>query len=222
MSLLSSGSQDTTVEAAASGIYTERVPAVARRVMANPTDTQTVARDPVCGMNVSIATAKHTVQHEGKTYYFCCGGCATKFKADPGKYLSSSPQPASAGFVSLGTAAAKPASAKVKDPVCGMDVDPATAKAKSEYEGKTYYFCSAGCLEKFKKTPETYLAKTSAKHQPAAPKMSAKSAAAPVADYDVPRGAAERPGTVSQVRHGSGAGDSGRSHQDRIHVPHAS
>ena len=31
------------------------------------------------------------------------------------------------------------------DPVCGMDVDPATAAATSEYQGKTYYFCAVGC-----------------------------------------------------------------------------
>jgi len=37
----------------------------------------------------------------------------------------------------------------VKDPVCGMDVDPKTAANKSEYQGQTYYFCSAGCKQAF-------------------------------------------------------------------------
>jgi Cu+-exporting ATPase len=46
------------------------------------------ATDPVCGMSVTIATAKHTHEHAGTTYYFCGGGCRTKFAADPGKYLS--------------------------------------------------------------------------------------------------------------------------------------
>lgn len=36
-----------------------------------------------------------------------------------------------------------------KDPVCGMDVDEATAEHKVEYKGKTYYFCAAGCKEEF-------------------------------------------------------------------------
>ncbi len=45
----------------------------------------------------------------------------------------------------------------VKDPVCGMDIDPATAAGKSEYKGKTYYFCSLGCKKSFDKEPEKYL-----------------------------------------------------------------
>jgi len=44
-----------------------------------------------------------------------------------------------------------------KDPVCGMDADPKTAVAKSEYKGKTYYFCSQGCKKAFDKDPEKYL-----------------------------------------------------------------
>jgi Cu+-exporting ATPase len=46
---------------------------------------------------------------------------------------------------------------RVTDPVCGMQVDPATAKWSAEYEGQTYYFCSAACHDKFAATPETYL-----------------------------------------------------------------
>lgn len=45
----------------------------------------------------------------------------------------------------------------VKDPVCGMDIDPATAAGKSEYKGQTYYFCSAGCKNSFDKDPEKYI-----------------------------------------------------------------
>ncbi|HMQ92178.1 HAD-IC family P-type ATPase, partial [Amaricoccus sp.] len=46
---------------------------------------------------------------------------------------------------------------KVKDPVCGMMVDPHTAKNKAEHAGRTYYFCSAGCRSKFLAEPERYL-----------------------------------------------------------------
>lgn len=42
------------------------------------------------------------------------------------------------------------------DPVCKMEVDPATAQWKSEYKGKTYYFCSPGCKAAFEKEPEKY------------------------------------------------------------------
>ena len=46
------------------------------------------------------------------------------------------------------------------DPVCGMKIKKAEAKATFEYEGKTYYFCSAGCKETFAENPEKYAAKT--------------------------------------------------------------
>jgi Cu+-exporting ATPase len=44
------------------------------------------------------------------------------------------------------------------DPVCGMRVDPATSKHRSEHEGKTIHFCSAGCKAKFEADPGRYLA----------------------------------------------------------------
>lgn len=47
----------------------------------------------------------------------------------------------------------------VKDPVCGMEVDPKTASEKSDYQGKTYYFCSGGCKKAFDKDPQKYAGK---------------------------------------------------------------
>jgi YHS domain-containing protein len=44
-----------------------------------------------------------------------------------------------------------------RDPVCGMSVDPNTAPGKSEYEGKTYYFCCIGCKRKFERNPTEYV-----------------------------------------------------------------
>ncbi len=46
-----------------------------------------------------------------------------------------------------------------KDPVCGMTVDEKTAPAKSDYKGRTYYFCMQGCKRKFDADPEHYLSK---------------------------------------------------------------
>ena len=46
--------------------------------------------------------------------------------------------------------------ATVKDVVCGMDIDPKTAAAQIEYEGKTYYFCSHDCHSKFMAEPQKY------------------------------------------------------------------
>jgi Cu+-exporting ATPase len=45
----------------------------------------------------------------------------------------------------------------VIDPVCGMSVDPHTAKHRAEHRGHAYYFCSAGCRTKFVSDPEKYL-----------------------------------------------------------------
>jgi Cu+-exporting ATPase len=45
----------------------------------------------------------------------------------------------------------------VKDPVCGMTVELAKAAATSEYQGQTYYFCSAGCKAKFDANPSQYV-----------------------------------------------------------------
>lgn len=46
---------------------------------------------------------------------------------------------------------------KVKDPVCGMWIEPEKAAAKSEYDGDTYYFCAEGCKKQFDADPGAYL-----------------------------------------------------------------
>lgn len=62
-------------------------------------------RDPVCGMQVDPARAVAKSEHGGRTYFFCCGGCAQKFEAAPEKYLS--PRPASLSN-SMASGAASP------------------------------------------------------------------------------------------------------------------
>jgi len=47
--------------------------------------------------------------------------------------------------------------AKAIDPVCGMTVDPHTAKHRADHQGHPYYFCSAGCKAKFEANPAKYL-----------------------------------------------------------------
>ena len=44
-------------------------------------------KDPVCGMDVDIATSKLTFEHEGTIYWFCGPGCRKAFVGDPAKYL---------------------------------------------------------------------------------------------------------------------------------------
>ena len=57
---------------------------------------------------------------------------------------------------------ATPLPAKMKDPVCGMSVDPATSKHRFEHQGQTFHFCSAGCRSKFAADPAKYLAPVAA------------------------------------------------------------
>jgi len=53
---------------------------VERRRKAAPVETVLEeAIDPICGMAVVVAGARHSAEVEGKTYYFCCAGCRTKF-----------------------------------------------------------------------------------------------------------------------------------------------
>lgn len=53
----------------------------------------------------------------------------------------------------------------VKDPVCGMEIEPATAFGKTEYAGKTFYFCSKHCADEFNKNPEKYVSKKHEKQE---------------------------------------------------------
>lgn len=59
------------------GVMDEATPVVAAEAI-----------DPVCGMSVEIAGAKHTAEFDGKTWYFCCGGCKARFEADPRQYAA--------------------------------------------------------------------------------------------------------------------------------------
>ena len=47
-----------------------------------------VAIDPVCGMEVEIATARFTSEHDGRRFYFCCAGCRRSFEKEPEKYVA--------------------------------------------------------------------------------------------------------------------------------------
>jgi len=138
------------------------------------------AKDPVCGMSVDPARARAQAEHKGKTYYFCCPGCETKFKVDPEKYLSRAPAPSRSegpaptgvsGMVMLGQVGIKPAAAPnlETDPVCHMQVDPIRAAGKYDYQGKIYYFCNPRCEQKFRADPERYLHPEKFKEAPTSP-----------------------------------------------------
>src|SRR5229473_1929712 len=69
----------------------------------------------------------------------------------------------------------------VLDPVCGMHVDPQTARATAEHQGQTWYFCSEGCARRFSAEPDKYLARSA---QPASSlvKLGGMAAAKPKED----------------------------------------
>ncbi len=147
------------------------------------TTTQTI--DPICKMKVNPATAAGSFEHEGITYYFCNLRCRDKFSADPEKYLQAQPQSqadiipvflevkkAGAGGTCCShkpdAAASAPAQVHI-DPVCGMTLEPASAAAEHEHEGKKYYFCAVRCKQKFEADPHRYLHPQTAPQEPVAP-----------------------------------------------------
>ena len=94
--------------------------------------SDTVTRDPVCGMTVAPDAGNPRAEHDGHSFHFCSEGCRSKFVADPEAYRTAT------------------------DPVCGMTVDRATAAWMSKHEGQRIYFCSPGCQEKFEADPAAY------------------------------------------------------------------
>ena len=74
------------------------------------------------------------------------------------------------GAISAGSVAKDAAGAR--DPVCGMTVDPDKTPHRHNHNGKSYYFCSAGCLKKFSATPAKYLGETQAEPSVPAPEGS--------------------------------------------------
>lgn len=99
-------------------------------------DAQTV-KDPVCGMTVDPATAKHRTEHDGTTYYFCSAGCLTKFEADPQRYLAPTATEAHSD-APKGTIYTCPMHPEVRQtgpgtcPICGMALEPEVASATDE------------------------------------------------------------------------------------------
>jgi P-type Cu+ transporter len=81
-----------------------------------------------------MATAEHAPAGAAKT---CCGGHHHSGHADHDHPTD--------------------AKASVRDPVCGMSVDPATSKHRFDHQGETFHFCSAGCRTKFIADPQKYL-----------------------------------------------------------------
>ncbi|MEQ8710355.1 MAG: heavy metal translocating P-type ATPase [Rhodospirillales bacterium] len=97
------------------------------------TTTETITRDPVCGMTVDPAADKPTHSHDGHDYHFCSQRCHDRFVDKPGDFI------------------------EAEDPVCGMSVFRATARHMAKHEGGRFYFCSSRCQSKFEDAPQDFL-----------------------------------------------------------------
>ena len=105
----------------------------------NASNAATLARDPVCGMEVNPATAKHIVDHSAKTYYFCCAHCVEKFKANPESYLKKS---ASSGLVTLGMPKRNAAASTIRNPEPeARSQKPEGGSQKPEARSPIFYIC---------------------------------------------------------------------------------
>jgi Cu+-exporting ATPase len=105
--------------------------------------TQGVAVDPICKMDVDIATADLYTDYDGKRYYFCAQYCLDKFNENPEEYKDQDTREPAIPEIAI-------------DPICKMDVVTATAELTSDYEGKRYFFCNPYCKDTFDANPEQY------------------------------------------------------------------
>lgn len=133
--------------------------------------------DPVCGMKIDPATAKGGKStFQGTEYFFCSPKCKTKFDDNPSAYVQgesqschmTTPTPendkahAEHGSCCAPKAKEPAADQLVTDPVCGMKINPQTAKGgKSTVDGKDYFFCNPKCKTKFDADPQSYIQKAS-------------------------------------------------------------
>src|SRR4051794_11168646 len=92
------------------------------------------AIDPVCGMTLTVATARHTARHGGHTHYFCNPKCLAKFTAGPERYLKPAGavarSPAPPASSPAGTIYTCPMHPQIRQagpgscPICGMALEP--------------------------------------------------------------------------------------------------
>ena len=109
-----------------------------------------MAKDPVCGMYVDPKKAAGSSLYKGEAIYFCNPRCKERFDAEPEKFIG-----VSTGSHKEMLSAAPGAHETAKDLICGMVVEK-NKSLKTEVGGRTYYFCSDGCLRTFE-APEAEL-----------------------------------------------------------------
>ncbi|WGF87134.1 heavy metal translocating P-type ATPase [Marinivivus vitaminiproducens] len=103
---------------------------------AGSSDAGGTATDPVCGMSVDKATAKHRAEHEGRTRYFCSPGCKARFEREPERYADGAPREAEPAVE--GAVYTCPMHPEIRQdgpgscPICGMALEPEQVGAKAE------------------------------------------------------------------------------------------
>jgi P-type Cu+ transporter len=111
--------------------------------VSNVADPVVAEVDPVCGMKVLPEKAAASVNHAGRTWYFCAQGCKTKFEADPGKYdgsqaaplttISTAPKPAASAQYTCPMHPEVLSSKPGACPKCGMALEPTQPTATVEH-----------------------------------------------------------------------------------------
>lgn len=101
----------------------------------------TLVQDPMCGMVLELTQATLLTRYDGRTWYFCSIGCKQVFDANPAHHTHGNPVPTTL----------------VRDPVCGMMVEPELAHHRAEFDGQVYAFCTHGCQTVFELNPQAYI-----------------------------------------------------------------
>src|SRR5580658_5132411 len=105
------------------------------RRMTAAADVSASAKDPVCGMSVDPATARHRADHGAATFYFCSARCRDTFVAEPARFLAASTSAPSRKPASSGAIYTCPMHPEVRQvgpghcPICGMALEPEVAIA---------------------------------------------------------------------------------------------
>jgi P-type Cu+ transporter len=100
-----------------------------------PPDAQHIAIDPVCGMTVNTATARHRFEFAGRPFVFCSARCREKFAAAPASYLDKTQ--ASPPVAPKGTIYTCPMHPEIRQdgpgicPICGMALEPLDTTAET-------------------------------------------------------------------------------------------
>jgi YHS domain-containing protein len=105
---------------------------------------------PVLGNQDKADSTTTYSDYEGQRYYFCCPGCKPKFEANPAEFVKKLALPANI----------KSVDAEGMHFVCPVMGDEGVVDSETlftDYQGKRYYFCCAGCKPKFEKEPDSYI-----------------------------------------------------------------